>query len=335
METFSIDIGASAIKIAQIKKEGDQLRLTNLGLTKTPGVGLSSEADKDLLAIAEAIKKLKTESGITSLEVISSLSEANVITRVIDLPAMTEEEVGQALKWELEEVVPIPLDESNYDWQIVKKTNSALSVLVAVAPKTLVAKYLKIFEMAELKPVALETEVLALVRALKSVGTGKTKLIMDFGAKSVSSVACRDDEVILTRSVPLAGEAMTRSISTGFSLEQEVAEEYKKAYGLTGNELEGKIKDALQPVIKPVFDEIAKITEFIKEKRKEAIEMIVLSGGGANLPGLSEEVARQTGLDVQIANPLAAIKCDENLIKAVKDKSSSFTIVLGLAMREL
>ncbi len=334
METFSLDIGASTIKIAKIKKEGDQLSLVNLGMVKTPGVGLASEADKDLLTIAEAIKKLKAEAGITSIEVVSSLSEANVITRVIDLPAMTEEEVGQALKWELEEVVPIPLDESNYDWQIVKKTSSVLSVLVAVAPKNLVAKYLKIFEMAELKPVALETEVLALVRALKFVGSGKIKLILDFGAKSVNSVACRDEEVILTRSLPLAGEAMTRSISTGFSLEQEVAEEYKKTYGLSGNELEGKIKDALQPVIKPVFEEMAKITEFIKEKRKEAIEMIVLSGGGANLPGLSEEIARQTGVEVQIANPLAGIKCDENLIKAVKDKSSSFTVVLGLAMRE-
>lgn len=335
MDYFGLDIGVSSIKIAQLKKEGEQFLLKSIGMTKTPGVGLVSEAEKDLLNVAEAIKKLKSEAGITSLEVISSLPEANVITRVIELPLMSEEEVGQALQWEIEDAIPVPLKDSNFDWQIVKKTSSNIYILVAVAPKLLINKYLRIFEMAELKPVALETEVLSLVRALKNVGVSKTKMIIDFGARSANLIACHDEEIIVTRSVPLAGNAITRSISSDFSLEEEVAEEYKKTYGLTENQLEGKIKNVVQPLLKPVFDEIKKLTEHIKEKRNEAVEMVVLSGGGASLPGFSEEVAKATGIEIQIANPFASIKCDENLLKALKDKLPAFTIAVGLAMREL
>jgi len=335
MAFFGLDIGTSTIKIVQLQKEDGKFRLVSAGITKTPSPGLSSEAEKDLLAVAEAIKKLKKETGITPVEAVSSLPENNVFTRVIELPAMSEEEIAQALHWELEEVVPIPLAEANFDWQVVRKNSSEVSVLVAVAPKILVEKYLHVFELADIKPVALETEILALVRALKTIGLSKVKLIVDFGANSINLVIAKDEEIILTRCLPTAGKAITRSISAGLSLEEEVAEEYKKTYGLMADQFEGKIQEAIKPVLNLLLAEIKKSLEYTADQKKEAVQMIVLSGGGANFPEFSQILSKEFGVEVQIADPFSPLTGDQNLLTGLKKLSPSFTIAVGLGMKEI
>lgn len=335
MAFFGVDIGTTTIKIAQLQKEEGGFRLVSAGIAKAPSPGLASEAEKDLVAVAEAIKKLRKEANITCTEVVSSLPESNVFTKVIELPAMTEEEIGQALHWELEEIVPISLAEANFDWQVIKKDSSSVSVLVAIAPKMLVEKYVRVFGLADLRPVGLETEVLALVRALKAAGPTKVKLIIDFGAKSINIVVIKDEEIILTRSVPTAGKAITRSISTSLSLEEEVAEEYKKTYGLAADQFEGKIQEAIRPVFNLLLAEIKKSLEFTQEQRKDGVEMIILSGGGANFPEFSETITRQFGVEVQIADPFSQLKGEVEMIADLKKLSPSFTIVIGLAMKEI
>ena len=57
------------------------------------------------------------------------------------------------------------------DYQILnipkeKKPDSKMDVLLVAAPITLVDKYINVLEMAKLIPLALETEIIALSRAL-------------------------------------------------------------------------------------------------------------------------------------------------------------------------
>lgn len=333
MVFFGLDIGSSTTKIVQLKKEAGKYSLISAGMAKTPSPGLSSEAEKDLLAVAESIKKLRTEAGVQPFEVVCSLPERSVFTRVIDLPAMNEEEVGQALQWELEEIVPIPLTEANYDWQVIRKLPTQISVLVAVAPKTLIKKYLRIFELADLKPLCFETEVLAIFRALKSMGPTKTKLIIDFGAKAINLVVGKGEEIILNRSLPTAGEAITRAVASGLSLENEVAEEYKKTYGLMADQFEGKIRDSIQPVMKLLIAEVGKSIDYCKTEKKEEIEMIVLSGGSASLPQFRETLMKEVGIEIVTANPFLNINLGQKLTSLSKF-APAFSVAVGLAMRE-
>jgi len=254
---------------------------------------------------------------------------------VIDLPAMSEGEISQALHWELEEIVPLPLSEANYDWQIVQSSASKTSVLVAVSPKTLISKYLHIFELAGLQPIAFETEVLATVRALAAIGREKTKLIVDFGSKSTNIIATKKEQIILTRSIPSAGKAVTRAVSGSFSLEEKVAEEYVKTYGLAKEQFEGKMAQAILPVVEAGINEIKKSLNFCKDEKKEEINLIILSGGMANLPGLSEIITEQLGIEVQIANPFNLITANESTLASFKGFASSFVVAVGLAMREV
>lgn len=335
MAFFGLDIGTDSIKCVQLERKDGKLHLVTAGFTKTSGAGPGSEAEKDLIRLAEAIKKLRSEAGIVPLQVISSLPESLVFTRVIDLPAMTEDEVSQALRWELDEIVPIPLAEANYDWQIISQDQSQVSVLVAVAPKLLISKYMHIFELAQLQPIALETEVLSMVRALSAIAANKVKLIINVGSKSTDIIAAKNEEIILARSFPTAGKAITRSIANNLSLEEEVAEEYKKTYGLMAGQVEGKVQEAILPVLEVITDEVQKSINYVKEKRKSTIESVLFCGGTANLPGLTEFITSKVGVEVQLADPFSQLIYDEKLISSLKKLAPSFVVAVGLAMREV
>lgn len=335
MSFFGLDIGSNTIKTVQLENKEGKFHLVTAGFTKAQGGGINSEAERDVVLLAEALKKLKNEAGIGAIQVVASLPESLVFTQVIDLPAMTDDEVGQALRWELDEIVPIPLSEANYDWQIIERDQSRVSVLVAVAPKSLIAKYLRLLELAQLQPLALETEVLACVRALSAIAKDKVKLIINLGGKSTDIIASRNEDILFTRSVPTAGRAITRAVANSLSLEEEVAEEYKKTYGILEGQMENKVSEAILPVLNVICDEVAKSINSAKEKVRGGIEAIVLCGGSANLPGLSEFLTSKIGAEVQLADPFSQLVYDEKNLAALKKLSSSFVIAVGLAMREV
>lgn len=339
MNTFGLDIGSTSIKITQVEKAGDRYRLLAAGIIPTPQPGFSSEAESDLAALAEAIKKLHQETRITTNRVVTALPEGEVFTRIIELPPMSDEEIASAIPWEAEQFIPRPLSEVTLDWQIVTrgqagKVATKTKVFIVAAPKILMEKYLHVLNMAGLEVAAVETELIAATRALLTPQSPPTMLV-DFGAKTTDLAIVKGAQAVFTRSISTAGEAFTRAISTGLSLDVAQAEEYKRAYGLEEKQLEGKIRQALAPVFQAVLDELKRAVQSWKEKEKEPLSQIILTGGTANLPQISAMLTQALGLEVQVADPLSKLVVGEKIAASLKGSSCLFAVVIGLAEKEI
>ncbi len=339
MNIFGLDIGSTSLKIAQVEKAGAKFKLASAGIASTPQPGLASEAEADLIALATAIKKLHQESKITNKNVVTALPEGQIFTRVIELPQMNENELAQAVPWEAEQFIPMPLSDVTLDWQIVSrgtpgKIEEKIKVFIVASPTVLVQKYVKILEMAGFSVAAVETEITAASRALIP-STSPTTLLINLGAKSCDLAIVSKGQVVLTRSIPTAGEAFTRAVATALSIEPTQAEEYKIAYGLGEDQLEGKIRKAITPVFDVVVSEVKKAIFSWREKEKEAISSIILAGGTANLPQAGTFLTSELGLEVQIADPFGKLVSDPKLISALRDKSPLFAVSVGLAEKEV
>lgn len=339
MNIFGLDIGSTSIKIAQVAQEGGKFRLISAGIAPTPQPGMKSEAEADLITLATSIKKLHQEGKITTKNVVVALPEGQIFTRVIELPSMNENELAQAVPWEAEQFVPMPLSEVTLDWQIVSrgtpgKVEEKIKVFLAAAPTALVEKYVKVLELAGFTVAAVETEVVAAARALLSSSSAPT-LLIGLGAKSTDLAIVQRGQVVLTRSIPTAGEAFTRAISTTLSLEAPQAEEYKIAYGLGENQLEGKIKKAITPVFEVVVSEVKKALSSWREKESEVISNIILAGGTASLPEAGTFLTKQLGIEVQIANPFAQLVTTPATIASLREKAPLFAVAVGLAEKEV
>lgn len=336
---LGLDIGTSTIKAVQLDRGRGRFSLRAFGAVETPSGSLTSKAESDQIAVAQAIKELIHDAKITTPNVVAALPESQIFTRVIFLPSLTDKELASAIHWEAEQYVPIPLSEAHLVWEVLERpkkgSGEKMEVLLVAAPRFLGEKYEKVLGLAGLKPVALETELIALARSLVGENPDTpTTLIISVGNTTTDLCIVRQGKMSFTRSISIGGAALARAIATelGFSLSQ--AEEYKKSYGLLEKEAEGKIVKAIKPVFDVIVTEIKRALAFYQEQHStDPIKRIVLCGGSAKLPGAVVYLAQSLGFEVQIGNPWERVQVGEEVREDLQEEGPRYAVAVGLAMR--
>lgn len=340
MSIFGLDIGTNTIKIAQVEKGIDKkFKLISAGLIPTPQPGFLSQQDSDLIPLAQAVKKLHQDAKINTKDVVFSLSESQVFSRIIEIPPMSEGELMQAIPWEAEQFVPMPMSDVTLDWQIVSRgekgtVGEKMKILIVAAPTALIKRYTTVLELAGFNVSGIETEMIAAVRALTPTSSAPT-IVVNYGARSCDIAMVINGQIYFTRSISTAGDALTRAISSTLSLETTQAEEYKKTYGLEENQLEGKIKKTIAPILNIAAEEIKKAILSWREKDNTPFSGLILCGGTAALPQISAYLASQLGLEVQIADPFSYLNVDPNFITKLRPNAPVFAVAVGLAEKEV
>jgi len=337
---FGLDIGTSSIKVVQLTKVKQGAKLLAAGAIPSPGRGMLTESPVEQEAICEAIKKIVHEARVSTNRVVSALAESQIFTRVIEMPVLTDRELTSAIKWEADQHLPVPISEVSLAWQVLARpekitADARMLVLLIAAPLSLVEKHLKILEAAGLKSEALETENLALTRALVDQNS-PTTLILSIGAFTTDICIARAGVLVSTRSIATGGNLLTRAISSELDFEIAQAEEYKKTYGLLEEQLEGKVFAALRPVMEIIVGEVRKtVTTYQSRFPDDAVKQMILAGGGAKLPGIVVYLAQAFGMEVQIGDPWYNLIKDHTKEPEIGESRPIFTIATGLARRGL
>ncbi len=336
--SIGIDIGSKSIKIVEIKSEGGKYILKGAGIVGVKDISIERMQDEsEYVALAETIKKLITDARISSRDVRISLPESMVFTRNMKFPPLTDQEIASAVRWQAEEIVPIPIKDAILQYTILERRETTqppeVSVLVVAAPRASVEKYVKVMTLAKLNVVGIETDLLALTRSLSV--ENQTVVIMDLGAKSTDIAIAKNSKLVFSRTIPTAGEAFTRAVAQNLNISPVQAEEYKKTYGLNESQLEGKVSNALAPILKIVIEEVKKAIHFYQtDEKEETPSLIVLSGGTAGLPQVSPFLTKLIGMEVVIANPFSKISLDPQTSQQLSSYAPLYSVAVGLAMKE-
>lgn len=337
---LGLDIGSHSIKLIEIKHDGAKKILLAAGSIPTPPKALNSSVSGDHEAVAVVIRQLMKEAGVKSSSVAIALPESQVFTRVIEVPALSTRELSSAISWEAEQYIPLPLDQVNIDYSILRDAKETgtdkMDVLLVACPKVLLEKYLSIVEMAELIPVAAETEIIAASRSLvSSISTIKgAVLIASLGAQTTDLAILRNGIIAFTRSIAAGGEALSRALVAGLDFNAAQAEEFKRTYGVEQNNLQGKIVTAVKPIMDTIVSEMKRAVAFYTQKYTgEKIEAVVLTGGTAKLPGMVVYMAENLGVEVQLANPWTGVIRDQRFM-VLDSEGTTFTVAAGLALRD-
>lgn len=335
---IGIDIGSKTIKIVELQKDGEAFSLTASGIVGYSGASVArTEDEKEIAGIAQIIRKLHNEAGVSGHDVVISVPEPQVFTRTIKFPLLTDQEIASAVKWESEQYIPIPVSEAIIQHTVISRnersTPPEVLVLLVAAPRVLVEKYTKVINLAGLNTVAVETELIAISRSLAPVD--RVVLLVDFGANSTNIAVAKNGLLSFSRSIPIAGEAFTRAVSQGLGVAEVQAEEYKKTYGFETTQLEGKVKVALDPVLRLVVDEIKKAVNYYQTDEKgDAPSAVIISGGTSGMPQIINAISKLLGMEVLVGNPFSKIKVDPETAKRLAPYAPLYAVSVGLAMRE-
>lgn len=148
-------------------------------------------------------------------------------------------------------------------------------------------------------------------------------LLADIGGGTTDIAIFKDDNIYHTSVLPVAGYQVTRDISIGLGVTYELAEEMKKRYGdvtpreksknkmdksvsITGDGHSVSYED-LSDIIRLRVEEILRlvILELPQNDLHKLIPAgIVITGGGANLPGIAELGQRVTRMPVRLGVPM-------------------------------
>lgn len=344
---IGLDLSDLSVKIVQLERRGDSDKIYSFGsVPMAQGSVVDGEIIQKEQVIA-AIKKVLVSAGpkkIKTKKVICSLPETKAFLRLVSVPKMKEDEVHEAIKWEMEANIPLPLDQVYYDWQVldmkIGKDKEKTDILVVAVARKVVDQFIEVVELAGLEVNGMEIESIAQTRSFLNDEDEKKKittLIMDLGDRRASFSISVGNIPCFTTSVPLSSQSMTNAISKGLGVSFEEAEKIKRESGI-GSVIQGDpIFQAISSTLESLASELEKSMDFYLSGLgySDSVDRIIVCGGGANTKGLIPYLAQRLGKPVEMGNAWRNIHAGKKLPIIEKERSVQFSTAIGLAIKGL
>ena len=290
--------------------------------------------------IIELVKKCWQQARIKTRKVNLCLKEKYVFSQVVNFPHIPSKELENAIQYEAEQFIPIPLKDVQIEYQILREPPKGsvvekMEVLVIAAQKEAIANLIDTVTKAGLKPINIETEVLAISRIFGQDLNG-TNLIVAIGQDSCHALLMDRGQIKLIYSLGVSGGALTRAVANQLSMDVIQAEQYKIAYGVDQNIMNGKIADILRPIIDTFANELQKMIDYTTKHLPQIhIKRIILCGGTAEMKGLSAYLAKKFNLEITSADPFSMFDKKINFPKELSGHTASYTTAVGLAIKTI
>lgn len=332
---MGIDLGSHTVKVLELS--GKDSELVNFGTTILPEGADLEDIKKDDLVIA-TIKKLIEQSNIKKTEVAVCLSSHHVIVKKIEIPAMRKEELSEVIPVEAEQHIPYNLQEVNLDYQILRKiSEDKMEILIAVAKKEVLERYMALFSEAGLRPYVVDVETTALVNAYENFYPEKAGVValIDIGASKINIVVSENGIPVFNTEIPSGGNYLTRQIQHRLNINYTQAESFK----INGPSDEALIQP-LQEIFTSIIDEwlikIKKTLEFFETNHLMKIDKLILSGGSSKIKNLVELCSERVQKPVDIFNPFGKLKYPVKKfdLAYLEYYMPQMPIALGLASRK-
>lgn len=343
MPIIGLDLGRHNFRAVELEIDKNKYILQKYGVYENSHLNVDSDNKEDTKSYSEAIKHFFSETNFSTPNVVVSLPEYNVFIRIIRVPKMAEKELKSSIEFEAEQYIPFPIKEMNVSYQIVDNNSqdqNTMEVMLVAAKKDILQKYIDILRGADLVPKALEPETLALSRILgKNSDGSRGSIILNVGFANTLIIVSYKGYVRFARNIPVGGDTLTRAIQQSLNLDYTQAEEYKKAYGLESNQVEGKVFEAIKPVFENIVSEVKRSNIFFTTHNSNvSINRVVTSGGTALMPGLLPYMAANLDIEVEIANPWKDIRLTPKLESQkdhILESGPIFSVAVGLALKDL
>ncbi len=340
---LGLDVSSSSVKLVELSRnKAGQLVLERCAIEPLERGWVSDGNIEKFDEVADAVRRLVKKSGAKTRHVAMALPPSAVISKKIVLPGgLNDVELEMQVEAEANQYIPFPLDEVSLDFCVVGPSTASagdVDVLIAAARREKVQDIQGLAEAAGLKPVIVDVESYAsrlaagrLIENLPDKGVGTIVALFEVGALTTSMQVIRDDEVLYERDQAFGGAQLTQLIvrQYGFSLEEA---ESKKRSGELPEDYESTV---LRPFVESMVQEIGRALQFFfTSTPHNKVDYVMLAGGSAALPGLTEAVTQQTGFPCSLVNPFDGMEIGDGVrLKRMTREAPSYLTSCGLALR--
>jgi len=346
-----VDVGSSSVKVVELERKEEKLILKNFAVAQgqeelikpgTSGV-INPKA-------GNMVKKTIEQAGINVSKVNVAVPSFSSLITTIEIPRMPQKEIDKIVQREAPKYIPVQLSDVVYGYQVIdevigelpkdaegkddkentkRKKEGNLHILIVAIMKEISDQYDRVFSVGQLGVDSLEIDSFSLTRSL--VGEDPTPyLILDIGHKVCNIVAVSNKNILLNRTIDIAGDRITRVVAKTLNVTNDRAEKMKLQHGM---DIDQEVKKMIAQVLSVLASEVKKTISALAESYPEVeIQGVILSGGGSKLKGLNEFIQKELGLNTTLGDPLKSISYPTQIKKVIKENGPALSIATGLAL---
>src|SRR5438132_8823973 len=236
-----LDIGTFAVRAVELSIDGEA-KLVRFGQVVLPRGAVRDGEVVDPEAVSAAIRRLWSEAGFKARRAVMGVANQRVIVRMAEMPAMSEEELAAALRFEAQELIPIPVEDAILDFQVLEHVPGSdngdrVRILLAAAQQDMVRTHVHAVESAGLRVSMVDVVPFALVRALARPGgdvlgsSGRAEAIVCVGAGVTNVVIHENGVPRFVRILLVGGDDITDAIARQLDVDPDIAEDLKRRVG--------------------------------------------------------------------------------------------------------
>lgn len=334
----SVDIGSSNIKIMEIDLSGELASLRNAALAPAPAGAIKNNVIVRPDEVASVIRGLIEANGIQTKHVVTALPGPAVFTKKITMNRMSEKELRQNIQFEAGNYVPHKLNAVHLDYQVMSSTDSSMDVLLVAVKNEIIESFLQTIELAGMVLEIADVDSFALENMFEldyPEEQQATTALVNIGSRYTSINILSGGESLFTGDVSVGGRLYTDALCETLDLKPPDAEQAKM-----GNVPEGMdanvIAETIDRTTEHVTAELHRQLGFFwtAAATEKPLEKVFVCGGGAQLPGLLEELSAKTGIPVEPVDTFRKLNCDKGFdAEYLREIGPAMGVSVGLALR--
>jgi type IV pilus assembly protein PilM len=340
--TVGLDIGSSSVKMARVVHGPHGYVLDRYDVEPLlPGAIVSGEIrDRDL--VAASLKEVIRRNKLKAANVVVSLSGFAVLHDTLTMQVMTEDEARAEVYSEVEKISPFSISEVTLDYKVmeVSEEENMMRVLLVAAKNEVLEGRLELLHGLGVRPAVVDVDIFALYNTFEAnydMADYKGAALMNLGANTTSVTFVFDGQFHSARDLSISTSHFSERLQKELNLPEDAAQGL--LHGQPPAELDlDRAADIIAEVGAELSDSIEMaISYFRSTVDLDGLDVIMLCGGGALIPGLTNLLQTKNNVPTEVANPLRKIEFDPRLFGEgeLTRIAPSLMVAVGLALREV
>ena len=335
---FALDIGTNAVRVVQLSTSGqNSWNLVHYGYAPVDSKLTTADSAESRRRLGEIIMTAVGQSGIKTNDVAIGLPSQKTFTTVIDVPTMSEAELKNTIKYQIDQYIPMSIDEAKVDWKLLGQSlhdPKQQEVLLTSTAISYAEEQLEFIEGLGLNVVAAEPDPIAMIRSLLPSGVADARLLVDMGEQSTDLAITYGDTPRLVRTIPVGLSSLLKAIVQNLNVKEDQARQFVLKFGLAPDRLDGQVLHALESTLENFSSELIKSIKFFQTRYANTpVGGIYVAGYASSIPRFGEYVAAKTSIKTESANPWQKVRVSQSDQQQLLPIMHEFATVVGLAQR--
>jgi type IV pilus assembly protein PilM len=342
-QVVGLSVGASELAAAVVENNGRPKLVKAARHPLPPDVVAAGEV-RDSEALANEIAAFFSAADLPRKNVRLGIGSSRTGVRVFERPTVDDpRQLANAIRFRAYETLPIPIEEAMLDYHLVEDTTAPDRVLLAVAYRDLVDRFSATCALAKIELAGIDIEAFALLRAVggEPLSAGEraeaARVAVSIGHDR-TTVAVSDGRVCeFTRVLDWGGVRVTSAIERALEVDADEAEKVKRSLSISNKAAEQsdermtRAVEAARREVNGLARELASSLHFYQDQPDSlGFAEIIITGGGAHLQGLAEQLEELIGISVRVADPFARVGSGHGISSGGQDGSLAVAIGLGI-----